>query len=46
MDPKQLLKEHIEKTVKLSEEVFDEFYNSFSIENHKKGAYILPPATG
>lgn len=41
MDPKKLLKDHIAQTAKLSDEEFDEFFNFFTIESHKKGAYIL-----
>lgn len=41
MDPKQLLKEHIAKTAKLSDDEFDDFFNYFTVESHKKGAYMI-----
>ncbi|WP_343305773.1 Crp/Fnr family transcriptional regulator [Chitinophaga niabensis] len=41
MDPKQLLKEHITKTVKLSDDEFDEFFGYFTTESHKKGQYMI-----
>jgi CRP-like cAMP-binding protein len=41
MDPKQLLKEHIAKTVKLSDNEFDDFFGYFTTESHKKGQYII-----
>lgn len=41
MDQKQLLKEHIAKTVKLSDDEFNEFFDYFTAESYKKGAYII-----
>ena len=41
MDPKQLLKEHIAKTAKLSDDEFDDFFDCFTAESYKKGAYIF-----
>ena len=41
MDPKQLLKEHIAKTAKLSDVEFDDFFNCFTAESYKKGEYIF-----
>jgi len=41
MDPKQLLKEHIAKTAKLSDNEFDDFFDCFTTESYKKGAYII-----
>ena len=41
MDPKQLLKEHIAKTAKLSDNEFDDFFDCFTTKSYKKGAYII-----
>jgi CRP-like cAMP-binding protein len=41
MDPKQLLKGHIAKTTKLSDDEFDEFFNCFRPASYKKGAYMI-----
>jgi CRP-like cAMP-binding protein len=41
MDPKQLLKEYIAKTAKLSDEEFDDFFDCFTAESYKKGEYIF-----
>lgn len=41
MDAKQLLKEHISKTTKLSEDEFNDFFESFTAESYKKGDYIF-----
>ncbi|MET3875798.1 Crp/Fnr family transcriptional regulator [Chitinophaga sp. OAE865] len=41
MDPKQLLKEHIAKTAKLSDNEHDDFFNYFTAKSYKKGEYII-----
>lgn len=41
MDPKQLLKEHTAKIVKLPDNEFDEFFDCFTTKSYKKGAYII-----
>lgn len=41
MDQKQLLKEHIAKIVKLSDDEFNDFFDCFTAESYKKGEYII-----
>jgi cAMP-binding proteins - catabolite gene activator and regulatory subunit of cAMP-dependent protein kinases len=41
MDAKQLLKDHITKTTRLTDEEFDDFFTLFTTESYKKGAYII-----
>jgi cAMP-binding proteins - catabolite gene activator and regulatory subunit of cAMP-dependent protein kinases len=41
MHAKQLLKEHMAKTTRLSDDTFEDFYNLFTTETYKKGAYII-----
>jgi CRP-like cAMP-binding protein len=41
MQPKEILKEHIMKTVSLTDDQFDYFYSRFKLQSYKKGQVII-----
>jgi CRP-like cAMP-binding protein len=41
MEPKQILKEHVAKIAKLTDEEFDNFYSRFELQSFKKGQTII-----
>ncbi len=41
MQPKEVLKEHVAKSVSLTEDQFDEFFSRFKHESYKKGQVII-----